>query len=163
MTSEILQKQGTSVVWTSAAGDYVLTLTSLADGAGRMGAKHDFGATHAPRVRIALKIDANVAPAAGEVMEVFWSSSHDDSVFDGECTGSDAAYSDEDDAKRLHFVGVLVASNDTDPQYASWVFFLPARYGLPVVFNQLGQALTATGTDQVLTVTPLIDEAQDAP
>ena len=56
----------------------------------------------------------------------------------------------------LHYVGSLIASNDTDPQRASWVFFLPARYGVPVVWNASGQALTATGTDQVLTVTPLI-------
>ncbi len=62
--------------------------------------------------------------------------------------------------QRLYYVGSLVCTNDTDPQRQSWVFFLPARYGLPVVSNQSGQALTATGTDQVLTVTPLIDEVQ---
>jgi hypothetical protein len=160
MPREILQKQGTDVVWTSAAGDELLTLTSLADGNGRAGDEHDFGATHPQRIRISLEVDFNVAPTAGEVMEVFWASSHDGTDYDGEVSGTDAAYNSEDDAKRLHYVGVLVASNDTDPQRASWVFFLPARYGAPVVFNQSGQALTATGTDQILTVTPLIDEIQ---
>jgi len=160
MANEILQKQAADVVWTSSGGDETLTLTSLADGNGRAGDEHDFGATFAQRVRVSLEVDFNVAPTAGEVVEVYWASSHDGTDYDGECTGSDAAYNLEDDAKRLHFVGVLVASNDTDPQRASWVFFLPARYGLPVVMNQSGQALTSTGTDQVLTVTPLVDEVQ---
>jgi len=160
MANEILQKQGTDVTWTSAGGTETLTLTSLADGAGRMGEKHDFGATFAARVRVSLEVDFNVAPTAGETMDVYWSSSHDDTNYDGECTGADAAYDSEADMKRLYYVGSLVASNDTDPQRASWVFFLPARYGLPVVNNQSGQALTNVGTDQIVTVTPLIDEIQ---
>lgn len=160
MANEILVKQSTDVVWTSAGGDETLTLTSLADGDGRQGDEHDFGATFAARIRISLEVDFNVAPTAGEVIDVYWSSSHDGTDYDGECGGADAAYNVEADMNRLHYVGSLVASNDTDPQRASWVFFLPARYGLPVVSNQSGQALTATGTDQILTVTPLIDEIQ---
>ena len=136
MANEILQKQGTTITWTSAAGDEVLTLTSLATGDGRQGDEHDFGATHAPRVRVQLEVDFNAAPTAGLAMDVYWSSSVDGTDYDGECTGSDAAYDSEDDMKRLHYVGSLIASNDTDPQIASWVFFLPARYGLPVVSNQ---------------------------
>ena len=160
MANEVLQKQDTDVVWTSAGGDEVLTLTSLADGAGRMGDEHDFGAVFAPRVRLSLEVDFNAAPTAGLSMDVFWSSSHDGTDYDGECTGGDAAYNSEEDALRLMFVGSLAASNDTDPQRASWVFDLPARYGLPVVFNQAGQVLTNVGTDQIVTVTPLLDEVQ---
>jgi len=160
MPSEILQKQGTAIVWTSAGGDEVLTLTSLATAAGRQGDEHDFTATFPIRVRVELEVDFNVAPTAGLSVDVYWSSSDDGTDYDGECTGADAAYATEADTKRLYYVGSLIASNDTDPQIASWVFFLPARYGVPVVFNKSGQALTATGTDQILTVTPLIDEVQ---
>jgi hypothetical protein len=160
MANEILQKQGTDVVWTSAGGDEVITLTSLANGDGREGDEHDFTATHPSRVRISLEVDFNVAPTAGLRMDVYWSSSHDGTDYDGECSGADAAYNSEDDMRRLHYVGSLLASNDVNPQRASWVFWLPARYGLPVVSNQSGQALTATGTDQIVTVTPLIDEVQ---
>lgn len=160
MANEILVKQDTDVVWTSAAGDEVITLTSLANGDGRAGDEHDFGATFAARLRIALEVDFNVAPTAGLTMDVYWSSSHDGTDYDGECSGADAAYNSEDDMKRLHYVGSLFASNDTDPQRASWVIFTPARYGLPVISNQSGQALTAVGTDQIVTVTPLIDEVQ---
>lgn len=160
MANEILVKQDTDVVWTSAGGDEVITLTSLADGDGRMGEEHDFGATFAARVRIAVELDFNVAPTAGELVDIYWSSSHDGTDYDGECTGADAAYNDENDMRRLHWVGSLVCTNDTDPQRQSWVFFLPARYGLPVVSNQSGQVLTNVGTDQIITVTPLIDEIQ---
>jgi len=160
MANEILVKQATSVVWTSSGGDEALNLASLADGAGRQGDEHDFGVTFPSRMRVLLEVDFNAAPTAGEVVDVYWASSHDGVDYDGECGGSDAAYNSEDDMKRLHYVGSLVCSNDTDLQRQSWVFFLPARYGLPVVSNQSGQALTSTGTDQVLTATPLVDEIQ---
>jgi hypothetical protein len=160
MPNTILQKQDTDITWTSSGGTEVITLTSLANGDGRAGEEHDFSATFPIRIRVSLEVDFNVAPTAGEVVDVYWSSSHDGTDYDGECTGADAAYNSEDDMDRLHYVGSLVASNDTDPQRASWIFFLPAQYGLPVVSNQSGQALTATGTDQIVTVTPLIDEVQ---
>ena len=160
MTNDVLLTQQTTITWTSAGGDEVLTLTSLADGDGRMGEEHDFTATFPARARLELLVDFNVAPTAGNVVDVYWSSSDDGTNYDGECTGSDATYNSEYDAKRLQYVGSLAASNDTDPQRASWVFFLPARYGLPVVMNQSGQALTATGTDQVVTVTGIVDQIQ---
>lgn len=160
MANEILQKQGTGIVWTSSGGDEVITLTSLADNEGRAGDEHDFGAVHPARVRVSLELDFNVAPSIHEVVSVFWASSHDGTDYDGEATGADAAYNSGVDVRRLHFVGSFICSNDTDPQRASWIFFMPARYGLPVVRNESGQALTATGTDQILTVTPLIDEVQ---
>ena len=160
MVNDVLLTQGTTITWTSAGGDEVLTLTSLADGNGRMGEEHDFTATFPARARLELLVDFNAAPTAGNVVDVYWSSSDDGTNYDGECTGADAAYNSEDDMKRLQYVGSLAASNDTDPQRASWVFFLPARYGLPVVSNQSGQVLTATGTDQVVTVTPLVDQIQ---
>ena len=161
MANELLVKQGTSVTWTSAGGDEVLTLTSLADGAGRQGEEHDFGATFPARVHIVMALDPNAAPTAGTVFNLYWSSSIDGTNYDGECTGADAAYDDETHMKRLWPVGSLVCTNDTDPQRQSWVFFLPARYGLPVVSNQSGQVLTNVGTDQTVIVTPLIDEVQD--
>ena len=160
MTNDVLLIQQTTITWTSAGGDEVLTLTSLADGNGRAGDEHDFGAAFPARARLELVVDPNAAPTAGKTFDVYWSSSDDGTNYDGECTGSDAAYNSEDDMRRLQYVGSLAASNDTDPQRASWVFFLPARYGLPVVSNQSGQVLTATDTDQVVTVTPLVDQIQ---
>ena len=133
----------------------MLTLTSLANGDGRQGDEHDFGATFVALVRVQLELDFNAAPTAGLTVDLYWSSSIDGIDYDGECTGADAAYNDEDDMKRLHWVGSLVCTNDTDPQRQSWTFWLPARYGVPVVSNQSGQVLTNVGTDQIVTVTPI--------
>ena len=69
MANEILQKQGTTVVW-NTGGDETLTLASLADGNGRAGDEHDFGATHPYRVRIELEVDPDAAPTTGEVFVV---------------------------------------------------------------------------------------------
>ena len=160
MANAILQEDQSSITWSSAGETEVLTLTSLASAGGRMGEEHDFGNPYSPRVRLQLEVDFNAAPTAGLTIDVYWSSSIDGADYDGECSGADAAYNSEDDMKRLHWVGSLMASNDTDPQIASWVFWLPARYGLPVISNQSGQALTNVGTDQIVTVTPLTDEVQ---
>jgi len=159
MANEVLQKQGTTVVW-NTGGDETLTLASLADGNGRAGDEHDFGATYSALVRVEAEFDFASAPTAGNTMDIYWSSSQDGTDYDGECTGSDAAYNDENDMKRLHPVGSLVCTNDTDPQRQSWLFYLPSRYGLPVVSNQSGQALTATEADQHVKVTPIITEVQ---
>lgn len=149
------QTQGTSIVWTSSGGDKELDLSSLANNNGVQGEANDFGVNHSEKVRILLEVDFNAAPTAGLLMNVYWSSSHDNSNYDGECVTTGSAYSSDDDARRLWPVGNLAASNDTNPHRASWVFFLPARYGLPVVINKSGQVLTATGTDQIVTVTPM--------
>lgn len=149
------QTQGTDILWTSSGGDEVLTLTSLANGDGRAGDEHDFGANFPQFIRVEIELDFNVAPTAGEIVNLFWASSKDGTNYDGECSGSDAAYNDEDDLRRLTLIKSLVCTNDTDSQRASGLLRLPARYGLPVVSNQSGQALTSTGTDQKVTVTPI--------
>ena len=160
MANEVLTKQGTTIEWLSSGGDYGLVMSSLANGAGRQGESGDFGEKFPARVRIGVEFDFDAAPTAGTTVDCYWSSSHDNANFDGECTGSEGAYDSEADMARLYYVGSLVASNDTDPQRTSWPFYLPARYGLPVISNQSGQALTATAADQKVIVTPLIDEIQ---
>lgn len=160
MVTEIKINPGTAVIWTSSGGDEVLTLTSLANGDGRAGDLHDFGDPFPRRIQLVMELDFNSGPTAGYVVNLYWASSHDGTDFDGECTGSDSAYNAEEDMRRLYYVGSLICTNDTDPQRQSWVFELPARYGLPVVSNQSGVALTSTGTNQIVTVIPLVDEVQ---
>lgn len=156
--SAIEQTQGTTVVLTSSGGDKVFTLTSLADGTGRQSEYIDLGATFPERVRVELLADFNSAPTSGLCLNVYMASSVDGTAFDGECGGGDAPYGPLANCARLRLVGCLVASNTTNPQRASWVVYVPARYVAFVVWNASGQALTATGTDQVLRVTPLIGD-----
>lgn len=160
MPNEILQKQGTDRTWAASGGDEVLTLTSLANSAGRKGDGHDYGATHPQRFRVKLKTKFAVAPTAGNVVEVYWASSEDNTDFDSGTAAGDAAFSDTDLLKQLHFIGALPADNTTSSQVKSWLFFLPARYGYPVIYNRSGQALSSTAGDHELVLTPLIDEVQ---
>jgi hypothetical protein len=160
MPNEILRKQGTTISWLASGGDEVLTLTSLANGAGRKGDTHDWAAAFPPRVIIELETVFAVAPTAGNTLDVYWVSSRDNSNFDGGIAQGDAVFSDEDALRQAHLVGVLPADDDTDTQIVSWIFDLPGRYGFPVVFNNSGQALSGTAGDHALKITPLIDEIQ---
>jgi len=135
-------------------------LTSLADAKGRKGVVCDFGATFYPQQRVQLKTKAAVAPTAGEPIEVYWVSSHDNSVFDANLASGDADHTDEQEKYQCHSIGALPCDNDTDAQVKSWVFWLPGRYGFPLVWNNSGQALSATAADHELSFTPLIDEIQ---
>jgi hypothetical protein len=160
MASEQLQKQGTAINWLNTGGDHALTLTSLANNNGRKGVVHDFGATIPRRCRWIYKTDHNVAPTAGLVQEIYWSSSSDNTDFDGTLSSADAAMNDTNTLNKLYYVGTLYCENNTTSQIASGVFELPARYGFPVIFNRSGQALSGTASDHRFQLVPLIDEAQ---
>lgn len=158
--TDFRQKQQSDITWLDSGGTETLTLTSLAaDGGCRAGDEHDFttGGANNPfpiRVRVELEVVFAVAPTAGGTVLVEWSSSKDGTDYDGECTGSDAAYTH---VGRGRHVGVMVVSNDTGIHRMSWDYFLPARYGLPVVQNNADQAFSATAADHLITVTPLLD------
>ena len=161
MANEILDKQGTQINWGSNGGETeTLTLASLANAAGRMGEEHDFGATHAARWRWYLRLDFAVAPTLGKTFQLYFAWSHDGAIYDGEVSGADGALADVDQLPRLHWVGNLVCDDDTDPQYAGGVMYAQSRYGVPVVYNDSGQALTAATADQELILEPWPVEVQ---
>ena len=161
MPTQTLITQGTTVTWDTVPTDETLTLTSLADAAARQGDEHDFGVDFAPMVRIELETIVGTAPTAGEPINVYWSSSQDGTNYDGEMGAADAAVSDLNQLKRCHHVGTLTVDDDTSTIRGSWVFALPARYGLPIIENQSGQALSATAGDHHVRVTPLTPEFQN--
>ena len=165
MPNEVLVKQGTGKVWKNSGGDYAITLASLADGAGRCGAKADLGATFAARYAVTLEVNLDVAPTAGKTVELYWAASHDNGTFPGGATGTDAAYKagEVDEWKtQLMLIGCLVVTNDAETvvQTQALVFSPPTRYGCPVVVNKAGQALEGNDDDHQITLTPLIDEVQ---
>lgn len=180
MANEILNKEGTPVVWSDTT-DYSSTnsgfsrthqllLENIANNAARQGAKADLGATRARLYAVRVGIEFNAAPTAGNVVEFYWSSSFSSTAAtgnDGGASGSDAAYKagEEDEwKKQLMFLGVLVATNDgnTTPQYQTIGYFTPPhRYGMPVVVNKSGQTLNATdAVEMFVALVPVIDEVQ---
>lgn len=168
---------GKPIVWMAAAGDYAITLASLANGAGRCGVVGDL-ARHAAglgagggkrwkrKYAVELQINMDVAPVAGTVVELWWSPSDDNASFQGGATGTDAAYVGsalgtvaQSKLQMMH-VGSLVLTPDADTtvQRMVFVFQPPTRYGCPVVVNLGGQILEGDDDSHRITFTPLVEE-----
>ena len=165
MSREILVKQGADIVWKAAGGDYAITLASIANGAGRCGAKADLGAAFAARYAMTVEINLDVAPTAGNVIEVYWAPSHDNPTFPGGATGTDTAYQagfEHTWKKQLLLIGCVVVTSDEDDvvQTQTFVFASPARYGCPVIINKTGVAFEGDNDSHQITLTPLVDEVQ---
>ncbi len=107
----------------------------------------------------------DVAPTAGNVIELYWAPSYDNSTFPGGASGTDAAYKPgevDEWKKQLLLIGCLVVTNDAETvvQTQAFVFSPPTRYGCPVVVNKTGQAFDESDASHKITFTPLIDEVQ---
>ncbi|MGQ9576483.1 MAG: hypothetical protein ACUVUC_14315 [Thermoguttaceae bacterium] len=169
MANEVLIRQGVSKVWAGAGTrDYDLTLAGLADGAARQGQKGDLADANGRfpgRWAVCVELNMDAAPTAGQVIEIYWAASHDNSTFPGGVSGSDAAYKpgEEDEwKKQLMLIGCLVLTADADEVVQTQVFEFapPARYGAPVVVNKSGQALEGDNAAHKITLTALVDEIQ---
>lgn len=156
--ANIYGSQGTAVVWKSSGGDHAITLTSLANNTGRKGVTHDWTASFPLFTRVELITKFGTGPTAGKTIDLWWASSADNSVFDGQLASADAAQNDFSLVYQLHFIGSMPVLNNTSAQSKSFIFRLPARYGFPVVMNNAtGQSLSATAGDHTLTFLPIYE------
>ena len=162
MANEILQKYGTAKTWTSSGGDAAITLASLASGAARIGAAIDRGATRSRKMQFELQVDFGTSPTKGTTVDLYLVTSSDNTNWDGGTAPTDSALGSVDTLPQLVYVGSLVLDDITSPmQRATFEIENAARYIAPVVHNNgTGQSLTATGTDQIVKMTPIIDEIQ---
>jgi hypothetical protein len=159
---------GTAVIWGEAgASGVTLTLSfdALADGTARMGAVADLGAAWDEEYMVMLVIETGTAPTAGTRVDLYLPCTHSTSYYPGGVTGSDGAWpgdSNEDEwALQLGAPVVsLIATNDANVvQVQAPVIWRPAaRYVVPVVDNNLGQAIrdeaTATNNDSRVILVP---------
>jgi hypothetical protein len=158
---------GTAKTWKASGGDYGLTMTSLANGAERQGAKGDLGANRAPMYAVLFSSSVAVAATDGSEIELYWAASpHATAGTDnpGNTDGTDAALTNGEELKRqLIFVGSLVLSNarGTNIQKQMFVFCPPMRYGMPVTCNTSGQALGATAADHEVRLIPIEEAIED--
>lgn len=177
MANEILHKVGTPIVFADttdfAGSGYTRTaqidLTSLANGAARESDKVDLGATRARLYGVAVAIEFDVAPTAGNTVEFYWSASPSGTAGtanDGGAAGADQAYQagSEDEWKRqLIFLGSLIATADaaTVVQRQTVGYFTPPeRYGQIIVVNKSGQALEGDAVEMYVALVPIVDEVQ---
>lgn len=157
---------GTPLTWDSTPTSYALTLTSLAAGAARQGAKGDLGATRATRWSCRVQLDFEVAPVAGAPVEIWWSSSSSATAATdntGGASGADAAYTGvaggtlAASKRMLQLIGVVPAEAVADDvlQIAEFAWYPLSRYGMPVVVNGTSQAFHDTAANFKVVMTPL--------
>lgn len=177
----IVTESGTPVVWANLAdfgGGHGFTrthqigLTSLANNAAREGAKADLGATRPGGYAVRCGIEMDVAPTAGNTIELYWSASESATAGtgnDGGAAGADQAYkaAEEDEwKKQLTLIGVLVLTADLAPivqiQTINGFFIPPSRYGMPVVINKGGQAFEGDAVEMFVALIPAYDKVVDS-
>lgn len=150
---------GTAVIWGEAGASgvtHTLSLDALADGTARMGAVADLGAQFDEEYMVMLVIETGTAPTAGTRVDLYLPTTHSTSFYPGGVTGSDGAWpSDSNEDEWALQLGApvcsLIATADGNTtQVQAPVIWRPAgRYVVPVVDNNLGQAVRdeATATD----------------
>lgn len=161
MANKIYEAQESAVTWNSAGTTELLTATSLAAGAGRQGAIHDFGSTSkARRGTLRVRIVPGATRVVGELVQVYLKTSDNTNPDNDDGTG-DIAVSAQDKLRNLWPIGVIqIDENAAVPMVGSWDFEVSARYWAPVLWNGTSNSLSATATDFVITWTPFPDEIQ---
>lgn len=162
MASEILVKDGSSVTWRDGGGTYAMDLTGLATNTGRVGPSHDRGATRSRRISLTLEVTFGTNPTDATSVDVYLATSPDGgTTWDGGLSAGDAALGSTDTLRQLLYVGSVILDAVTTTQQATWELELGARYLVPVIYNNnSGQSTDTTAANNVLTLIPLIDEAQ---
>lgn len=156
----------TAVSFKNTGGDVALTMTSLANGAGRVSAQWDRGSGSKPGLyRWHYKTKAAAALAVGARLELYFAQANGTGTTDipGKLGTSDAAVSSIDKLRNLGspFGGINADSTSNgEEQVASGICFLYSRYVSVVVWNALGQALSSTASDHELILTPIPPELQ---
>lgn len=154
---------GTAKTWKNTAGDFALTLTSLANGSARQGDKGNFiDATFGNPAYLRVYFQTAVASAATNGLQVelyAGESTNATAATDNPAglTGADGAFASPDELKlQLFLVGGLNLSNATGTavQDQVFIYFPSSPYWVPVVVNKSGQALTGTAANHFITSTP---------
>ena len=161
-TSKAYLLPETAIDWLSSTGDELITLTSLAAGAGRQGALHDFGtAARAPEFAWRAWVKFAATPVVGEEVMIYWKTSDGTSPDNDDGTG-DIALSAEDKLKNLMYLGsIIVDEASTTPLFvSSGDVYLPQRWGGPVFFNDTADALSATALDHGFSLAPVPIQGQ---
>ena len=159
--------QGTAIIWGEAGASGVtatLSLDALANGAARMGAAVDLGASFSEEYLVYLIIETGTAPTAGNTVDLYLVSSYNNTTWPAKVTGSDGAYTLGTSDANLRQAGPpvvsLIATNDSNTVLVQApVIWRPrGRYVVPIVDNNLGQAIrdetTATDNDSRVILVP---------
>lgn len=174
-TSNIYDVVGTRKVWKSSGGDGVLTFTSVANAAGRLGDRVDLGdllvANTAARATLFRWYVTTKMQATGltlnNTIDLYFARWNDDTSGaaaqpDGNVGASDAAFATAALLVNLMYVGSVIVDSTAGSTLLqrSGLIYLPYRYVSPVLWNASGATASATATDTQIWLTPVNPQAQ---
>lgn len=150
-----------------------LTLSALADAAGRQSIKIDLGAKRATSYAVYAAVDyTGETPAAGQI-EYYWAPSTSGTQANGNIAGNsgadavcpDGALGSVTLAEFLNmgcvFIGVLITHDGVAVQNGYiGRFDPPNRYGQMIVVNNGGDAFEADDVESHTVMNPIVDEVQ---
>ena len=148
-----------------------LTLSALADGAGRQSAKFDFGANRARKFSVDAAFDfTGETPTAGERVDIYFLPSHNSVAAEGNVagnSGADAAAPDgalgsitlAEFADQGVFIDSFIVHDGASVQCGHvGVLEPPSRYGQLLVINESGDAFEADNVESHVVLTPILDD-----
>ena len=161
MPNLIKLNEETAVTWRSTGGTELFTPTSLAAGAGRQGALHDFGVVaRSDRFAWRAFIKPGATRVVDEVVEIYLKTSDGTHPDNDDGTG-DIAVSNINKLKNLHPLRpIIIDENAAVDMVASGVVFLGARWVSPVYWNATANSLSTTAADFGFDMVPIPLEVQ---
>lgn len=189
MANPVLQKVGTQIAFYVSA-DYspadqgtnfkigspteaTLTLSALADAAGRQSDKVDLGATRARAYECLMAVDfTGETPTAGERVGVYWAPSTSGTQGTGNVAGNSGADAAAPGGAlgsitlaefldQCIFIGSLIVHDGAVVQNGFvGILAPPGRYGQIVVVNESGAAFEADNVEMGVFLNPIVDEVQ---
>jgi len=164
MANKVYGNSESAITWKSSGGSAVITCTSLANNAGRVGAQYDRSTgARALRFMWELQFKCAATPTLGNVVSVYLAVAQaDNTIPTGNVSTADAALSALDKRRNLIFLGVVEIDNaGTGIQAGSGLTAeIPHRYLSLVLVNESGAAFSSTAGDTIFTLTPIPDELQ---
>lgn len=161
--------------WTigTPSPDGTLSLSGVADDAGRQSDKVDLGAVRAPEYDVFAAVDfTGETPTAGEVVEFYWAPSTHATQANGNVagnSGADGACPDgalgsitlDEFLKQCQKIGVLVVHDGAVVQNGYVGRFSPAsRWGQMIVVNRSGDVFEADNVEAHVVMNPVVPEIQ---
>lgn len=160
MANKILHVREADVTWRDTGGSALLTLTSVGSGAGRQGARHDFGSGSIAReYEWSAYLQLVATPTLGELIYVYWKWDNGTQAGNDDGTG-DIVVSSIDKLRNLELLGAIEIDQATADieMTANGVLTLKSQQGSPVFWNAAAVALTSTAAEHGFSLTPIVPE-----
>ena len=148
--------------------DVALSLSAVANTAGRQSAKADLGANRAEKYSCEIAVDFTLeTPTAGGTVDVYWAPSTVSTAANGNVagnSGADAAAPDgalgtitlDEFVQQCIKIGSLVVHDGAVVQNGHvGILYPPTRYGQIVVYNNSGDAFEADNVEMAVWLTPI--------